>query len=1252
RFGDNAPRLINMYGITETTVHVTYRPLSLADLELEASSPIGAPIPDLSWYVLDADLNPVAKGCTGELYVGRAGLARGYLNRGDLTATRFIPDLFGNTGERLYRTGDLARYHADGVIEYIGRIDQQVKIRGFRIELGEIEARLLEQPEVASAVVLAHNGPLGTQLVGYVVPKGQAEDGLREVLRARLKETLPDYMVPAHLLQLDALPLTANGKLDRKALPAPDASQAQQAYVAPRSELEQRIAAIWQDVLKVERVGLADNFFELGGDSIISIQVVSRARQAGIRFTPKELFQHQTVQGLASVAQQGEAQAQIDQGPVQGEMPLLPIQQRFFEQAIPQRHHWNQSVLLAPAQPLDPALLEAALQALVAQHDALRLSFAQGADGWQARFVERAAQPLLWVRDCDDLEALGNQAQRSLDLANGPLLRAVLATLADGQQRLLLIVHHLVVDGVSWRVLFEDLQQAYQQLQAGQAVQLPAKTSSLKAWAERLAQYAQGDALQAELAYWREQLQDVPATLPGARLDASLSNARSLVVQTRLDRDTTRQLLQQAPAAYRTQVNDLLLTALARVLVRWTGHPHALIQLEGHGREALFDDVDLVRTLGWFTTVFPLRLTPAESLAASIMGIKEQLRAVPGKGLGFGVLRHLGAPAVREALAGLAQPRVTFNYLGQFDASFDDPQALFEPCAEASGDEQDADAPLGNWLSLDGQVYNGELSMGWTFSQDMFAEPVVQALADDYADELRALVAHCLVPDNRGLTPSDVPLAGLDQRQLLALPFAAGQVQDLYPLSPMQQGMLFHSLLEQGNGDYIVQMRVDVDGLDPERFRQAWQAALDNHDILRSAFLWQGEFSRPLQVVLQGLELPFALHDWRGRDDLAAALDALAIAERQQGFDLAAAPLVRLQLLRTGEHRHHFIYTSHHILLDGWSNSQLLGEVLQRYHGVLPPAPQGRYRDYIAWLGEQDAAASERYWKAQTASLDAPTRLAAAIGESDGEGHGDLQVQLDAALADSLQQFARQQKVTLNTLLQAAWLLLLQRYTGQAAVAMGATVAGRPVSLPGIEQQIGLFINTLPVIASPQPQHSVADWVQAVQAQNLSLREHEHTPLYDVQRWSGLGGELFDSLLVFENYPVSKALQQDSDEAVLRFGEVLNRDQVHYPLTVLINAGADIELHYSYLRSHFSAAAIERLAGHLQCLLQAMVGQPSRALGALPMLEQVDHSPVALDYPQDRCIHEQIEARAEATPDALALIDGEQRYSYAQVNAR
>ncbi|MDE2031456.1 MAG: amino acid adenylation domain-containing protein, partial [Pseudomonas sp.] len=498
RFGDSAPQLINMYGITETTVHVTYRPLSVADLELDASSPIGEPIADLSWYLLDGELNPVAKGCIGELYVGRAGLARGYLKRGDLTALRFIPDPFGESGARLYRTGDLAQYRSDGVIEYIGRIDHQVKIRGFRIELGEIEARLNALAAVREAVVLAQEGLNGQQLVAYVIPAQGAEDA--GALKAQLKADLPDYMVPTHLLFLNEWPLTANGKLDRKALPQPDASQVQHEYVAPQSALEQQIATVWQDVLKLERVGLTDNFFELGGDSIISIQVVSRARQSGIRFSPKDLFQHQTVQALATVAQTGDQLQVIDQAAVQGPALLLPIQQAYFADAIPQRHHYNQSVLLQPARALQAALVEQALQALVLHHDALRVMFNESAEGWSASHRDASMRnDLLWVRpvaDAGALEVLANQAQRSLNLQTGPLLRAVLATLDDGTQRLLLVIHHLAVDGVSWRILFDDLQTAYNQLLAGQALQLPAKTSSVKAFAEQLQAHARSAQLQ------------------------------------------------------------------------------------------------------------------------------------------------------------------------------------------------------------------------------------------------------------------------------------------------------------------------------------------------------------------------------------------------------------------------------------------------------------------------------------------------------------------------------------------------------------------------------------------------------------------------------------------------------------------------------------------------------------------------------------------------------------------------------------
>jgi len=1268
RFGDQAPQLINMYGITETTVHVTYRPITLADLQRDASSPIGEPIPDLSWYLLDGDLNPVAKGCIGELYVGRAGLARGYLNRADLTSLRFIPDPFAADGGRLYRTGDLARYRADGVIEYIGRIDHQVKIRGFRIELGEIEAQLLEQAAVRQAVVLAQPGLSGQQLVAYLVPGDAAlldatpaEQALwRDSVRAELKAHLPDHMVPAHLLLLAQLPLTANGKLNRNALPSPDASQSQQAYQAPQSAMEQGLAAIWQDVLKLPQVGIHDNFFELGGDSIISIQVVSRARQAGIRLNPKDLFQHQTVQRLALVAQWGGDESSIDQQAASGAALMLPIQQQFFADEIPQRHHWNQSVLLQPRQALDAEKVEQVLRALVAHHDALRLSFTQHDGVWQAehRAVEALPQSLLWqehVADAAGLEALGNRAQRSLDLQHGPLLRAVLANLADGTQRLQLVIHHLAVDGVSWRILLEDLQNAYQQLLNDQPLSLPSRTSAFKDWGEHLQRYANSPALQAELDYWQTCLSDVSTDLPCKRVDASQDNRLAQTVQTRLGTELTRQLLQEAPAAYRTQVNDLLLTALARVIGRWSGQASTLIQLEGHGREELFDGVDLTRTVGWFTSLFPVRLTPADTLGESIKQIKEQLRSIPNKGIGFGALRYLGDARAQQSLQALPSPRITFNYLGQFDGSFaGDEAALFVPSPDNAGLDQSPEAPLGNWLTLNGQVYGGELRVGWTFSHERFDSAVIEALAADYAAELAALIGHCLTPGVEGLTPSDFPLAGLTQAQLDQFPLAPRQVADVYPLSAMQQGMLFHSLYEQATGDYINQVRLDVEGLDPQRFQQAWQAAVDNHDILRSSFVWQGELARPVQVVHKQLDMPFRVLDWRDRDDCQSDLNALAAAEQAQGFDLSQGPLLRMVVVRLDEQRCHLIYTNHHILMDGWSNSQLLGEVLQRYSGVAQPPLAGRYRDYIEWLQRQDAQASERYWTAQLADLQAPTLLAQALqaqrGDALRDGHGEYFCVLDAEQTRRLGEFARQQKVTLNTLIQAAWLLLLQRLTGQPCVAFGATVAGRPAELKGVEQQIGLFINTLPVIASPQSSSSVGEWLQSVQAQNLALREHEHTPLFDIQRWAERNGEaLFDNILVFENYPVSEALAQGAPQE-LRFGEIHNHEQTNYPLTLLVHLSDELSMHFSYQCESFAEHSVVQLAGYLQRLLGQMSESGERSLSELNLIE---HSPQAnTDFSTDLCIHQAIARQVAATPDALAVTFAHTQLTYAELDAQ
>jgi len=1264
--------LFNGYGPTETVVTPLLWKARKGDPCGAVYAPIGTLLGNRSGYVLDAQLNLQPIGVAGELYLGGEGVARGYLERPALTAERFVPDPFGKPGSRVYRSGDLTRGRPDGVVDYLGRVDHQVKVRGFRIELGEIEARLREQDNVGETVVVAQDGPTGKQLVAYVVPAGASlanEAELRDNLRRALKTRLPDYMVPTYFMFLADMPLTPNGKLDRKGLPQPDASLLQQAYVAPQSELEHQLAAIWADVLRVPQVGLNDNFFELGGDSIISIQVVSRARQAGIRFTPKDVFLHQTVQSLAGVARQGVEGPSISQAALSGEAMLLPIQQAFFADEIAERHHWNQSVVLQPHERLDPATLIQALQALIVHHDALRSQFHSGTHGWQSVYrgaEQHQADVVLWqsrLHDIDGLTALGEEAQRSLNLSHGPLMRAVLAQLNDGSQRLLLVIHHLVVDGVSWRVLLEDLQTAYRQLTRGAAVVLPAKTSSTRDWAQRLQQYAQGEALRLELEGWQARLQGAEADLPGAKSDASLSNRYAASATTHLDVPHTRRLLQDAPGAYRTQINDLLLTALARVIGRWTGHASTLIRLEGHGREDLFDDIDLTRTVGWFTSIYPVKLTPEQTLAGSLKGIKEQLRAIPDKGIGFGALRYLGQAPVREAMARLPQPRITFNYLGQFDTSFEgrEEQGLFAPSGDAAGADQSPEASLGNWLEINGQVYGGELNMTWSFSQDMFEPAIIQSLADAYADELKAVIEHCCQPENIGATPSDFPLAGLNQAQLDGLSLPLSRVEDIYPLSPMQQGMLFQSLYGQGSGDYINQMRVDIQGLDVARFQAAWQVAMEHHAILRTAFLWQTEFGQPLQVVHKSVNVPLVEHDWQHRVDCIEALDAMAETIRAEGFVLEQAPLLSLVVVRTGPDTHHLVYTNHHILMDGWSASQLFGEVMQHYAGEPARAPNGRYRDYIAWLQVQDPFTSEAFWKAQLAGLREPTRLSRVVKREQAAAqiNGIHRLTLERAATEQLKAFAQRHKVTLNTLVQSTWLLLLQRHTGLDTVAFGATVAGRPAGLAGIEQQIGLFINTLPVIATPSPQLSVDAWLQQVQAQNLRLREQEHTPLFEIQRWAGLAGEaLFDSILVFENYPVSEALEQGAP-AGLRFGEMDSLEQTHYPLTVLLAMGDSLSVEFNYDHASFDKRDITHLAEHFQQLLQALTLAHVERLADLPSLPVAqrkliveDWNATAREYPLQRSVHELIEQQVALAPQAPALVFGAQCLSYAQLNCR
>jgi amino acid adenylation domain-containing protein/non-ribosomal peptide synthase protein (TIGR01720 family)/FkbM family methyltransferase len=1278
---------LSSYGPTEATVTATAFQTTREGVELLdlREVPLGRPLAGVRLYVLGEHFTPVPAGVAGEICLGGAGVARGYAGAPALTAERFVPDPW-QPGARLYRTGDLAVYLPDGTLRFLGRRDQQVKVRGYRIETAEIELALLGVAEVLEAVVVLRDDlPEGRALVAYAVPEagGLLEaEGLREALRDRL----PTHMVPTYFVLLGSLPLLPSGKVDRKALPLPQRSRRPEDGALPRTPTEELLAAVWAEVLG-RPIGIHDNFFELGGDSILSLQIVARAARQGCRITVRQMFEHPTVALLALVAAVGGTKE--PQGPVTGPVPLTPAQRWFLDPGPLDADHFNQSLLLTVQRPVAASVVADAVTTLLEHHDALRLRFAPSEDRWRQWNDLSAAgagrSPWLHV----DLSGLGAAAgkaalaqaaaaaQASLDLGGGPLVRAVWLDLAEGEHRLLLIIHHLAVDAVSWRVLLEDLETACRLLERGEAVMLPAKTTSFKSWSERLAEHARAMPLEPELSWWTRQGARVPASLPvddpaGENTEGS---ARSLAAG--LEVEETRALLQVVPAVYRMQAHEVLLAALAQTLAGPGGS--LLVELEGHGREEIFDDVDLSRTVGWFTTLFPVEVEagPAGDPEASLRAVKEHLRAIPDRGIGYGLLRYLrGDEAVAARLRALPAPQVSFNYLGQFDQLLPSATSLFAVSGEGRGPARSSRALRHHLLEVGALVAGGRLRVDWTYSANLHSRTSIERLAGRFLDTLRALIAHCQTAAAQGLagyTPADFPLAGLGQQALDEVLGREPGIEDLYPLSPLQEGILFHTLYEPGSGTYVLQLSTRFTGaLDLAAFAAACRRVIERNPILRSSFRWQG-LERPLQAVHSRVEPDLVEEDWR---PLAPAerdrrLATLLSEDRARGFDLSRPPLVRWRVLRLGEQEHRLLWTQHHILVDGWSSSSVIGELMTAYEalrvGREPELPARQpYRDYIAWLERQDLSLAEEHWRRTLAGWSAAPALPV-VRETAAAGTfapGWLEMPLSTAESALLQGEARRRQLTLNTLVQAAWGGLLGRYSATGEVMFGVTVSGRPADLPGVESMVGLFINTLPLRLSLPAGAALLPWLQELQRSQAEQRGFEHTPLVKIQEWSGLprSRALFDTLFVFENYPLNASFSQGGGGS-LQMKEVVAVEQANFPLTVVVMPSERMVLRLEYDAARVEATAAARMLGHLRQALAGIGGllrdggeAPLRELSLLSapelhqlLVEWTDATPAA---PSESCLHELFAVQAERTPDAVAVVCGDERLTYGELDRR
>ncbi|MGY2376057.1 amino acid adenylation domain-containing protein [Pseudomonas sp. SDO524_S393] len=1236
-------RVFNHYGPSEATVGAIATALSPG----QRSIALGRPLPNRRLRVVDARGQDVASGISGELLISGA-LARGYLHRDDLTTERFHND---DEGQRWYRTGDRVRWLVDGQLAFLGRVDSQVKIRGNRLELGEVEAQIKRlSPLIEQAVVRAVELDGSLRLVAWLV----ASQSLSPVkLRNDLGTRVPDYMVPAHFITLDELPLTRNGKLDVQRLPLPHKANDDSAtHVAPRNDVESLLATIWQDVLQREQVGVHDNFFAIGGDSILNLQIIARANQQGLKLTPRQLFENRTIADIARVLGADASHSVAEQRADGYALPLAAGQRARLEQNA-LAATWR---CVALPQALDRELLGQALAALQQQHQALRLAL--DGDGQQRVLVApKAASISQGSYVPEQLQALAQAGVDSLDPTAGQTLHASLLS-ADGQHCVLLAASPLCLDEASWPLLLSDLNLALGQLLYQRPVRLSYAGGNFTPWVRHQQAHAEGDALDDAWEHWLQYAGMDTLQLPH-------SPQPSQVVEQRLSADLSGELKRLAERLH-LDWNSLLATAVAEQCRAVAGD--GLLALDLHAARPVAErlpvnapivlaDLEPQRILGALDLAVPVFLQTGGATALQrLQAITAQLRAYPQHGADYAALRYLSDNTyLQEPLRDLPAAPIAIHWRGDFD-SHRESRGLLGAVTAAN-----APTPSAHALRLDAHWQNGQLHLRCE-----------GALAREWAPQLiERLSALATLLKETDLRPASeaFPLCHAQAASLASEPLDWANLEDVYPLSSMQQGMLLHTLLQPHSGIYLMQQRYSWDGaLQRPAMEAAWQLFLERHPMMRTAFWWQDDHA-PLQCVYRNTPAAFDWQDLRHLDDAAqhAAMDQALEAQRVQGFDMASAPLTHLRVFQLDDRRFAVVRSFHHILTDAWCFGLLMEDLLAIYQAQVRQEPVARprlrsFRGYMSWLERQDQAAALAFWQTELQGFSEPTPLhvdsALARPEQAPEAVGDVDRTLSISQTQRLQQLCQHYQLTPNTWIQGAWALLLSRYSGQRDVLFGVTVAGRPTDLAGVEEMVGLFINSLPLRVDVDPEARVADWLQALLSHNARLREHESASLVDIQRSSQVprGQQLFDSLVVFENAPLDiSSVQLDA------FSIDIYEDRVHtnFPMTVVLYPGDRLGIRLSYDNQRFSTDTVERMLGHLTQLLSSMLDAPEATLASLAMLPaaerqqlQVDWNHSAVDFPLNEGYAALFAEQVRRRPEQVAAVDQQQSLTYAELDRR
>ncbi len=1258
----------NFYGPTEYTVD------TLSAGVAESPHPVvGRPIGNTRVHVLDSRLKPVPPGVVGELYISGPGLARGYLGRPALTAARFVADPFV-PGARMYRTGDLVRWQQDGQLDYLSRADDQVKIRGHRVELGEVEDALGALTGVAAAVVIAEQLGQTSRLVGYYVPDQAAAPADAAILRAGLAATVPDYMVPAVLVPLAVLPLTVNGKVDKAALPAPGTGASEVQGRTPANSREELLCAAIAAVLGRASVGADHDFFVLGGDSISAMAVCGAARRAGWALRPRDIFARRTAAAMAAALEPLNQGVRQDVA-AEGDVPPLPIQ-CWLGTTAGLDAHYAQGVCVSVPQELTEDVLRQALAALLGTHYALRAQVRNGmlhVPGGETIDAARTTMDLTGIPGTTADSAFHAAAQL-LDPEAGTMVQTVLLDGAHvqpavpGARMLVLAIHHLVVDGVSWRTLLPDLGLAVQELLAGRTPQLEAEQTSLRHWGSHL--HGQKEARRAELPHWLGQLRCGPDPLGRGSMDPVLdTQATAGSSRILLSEEATAALLTGLPATFQATVEETLLAVTVLAAAHHFGVDALAMTRESHGRHS--DTLDLERTVGWLTAEHPIHvaldgidtavlLAGGGDPAAVLRAVKQAVRATPGDGLGYGILRHLDAHEQVGLLAAAAHnpPALLVNYLGRFNSH----NGHFTPVqsggafADTFAVSQDTTMPLAHPLELNAFLDGSRLALCWSWADRLLNEADAAAVTAGMEQAATALADFAATQPRKSaatLVPADVPGTGLDTAALGRLQESHGPALAVLPLGPLQQGLLFHEQIGGDAGSYSSVTVLDFTGpVDTERLRDALEHLVDTHPQLGTSFNTTAG-PMPVQVIGHpGFRRPVDFQEITvpaGGDGPAETL-ALERAEAARRFAVERGPLLTVRLVRWADGSARLVLNAHHLLVDGWSTPLIVQSLLDCYNTGRPAAAT-TLAGYVAACAERVPASADRdAWSVAFAGAT-PTLLEGTLIPAAEPGEpATSRLELDAAFTRRVAESAQRHGATHNSIFALAHALLLGELTGRTDVVFGTTVSGREDQ--AVQDVVGLFTNTVPVRVQLDPAGTPAGHLAALQTHQSELREHATLGLGEIQQLAGTG-TLFDTLFVMENYPAPEAAERPGPDTLAVAG-LRNRGYTHYPLTVLVLPAGD---GYQVVLEHrLGVAAGDAILPRFRAALEKIIAADQQPLAATTALLPAERSVLA---EANNCNHDVPETtlrqlladRVAGFGQAAALHDGRQTLSHVQLRA-